>query len=77
VTEISSLLWRVFAAAVTGNIVAKDEAAVWLLPQLPAEHADTLQAACGISGLIKQNWAASMPSVERFVFYAKTDCRSA
>lgn len=65
-------LARIWYSVVTGNIVAKDEAASWLLPQLPAEHADLLQAArAEYLGLTKHNWAAYMPSVERFVFYAK------
>lgn len=65
-------LARIWYSVVTGNIVAKDEAASWLLPQLPAEHADLLQAArAEYLGLTKHNWAACMPSVERFVFYAK------
>ncbi|WP_417637084.1 aminoglycoside adenylyltransferase domain-containing protein [Citrobacter freundii] len=42
------------------------------MPQLPVEYADTLQAArAEYLGLTKKNWAASMQSVERFVFYAK------
>ncbi|EPL1952021.1 TPA: DUF4111 domain-containing protein [Citrobacter freundii] len=65
-------LARIWYSLVTGNIVAKDEAAAWLIPQLPVEYADTLQAArAEYLGLTKKNWAASMPSVERFVFYAK------
>ena len=65
-------LARIWYSVVTGNIVAKDEAAYWLIPQLPTEHAATLQAArAEYLGLTKQNWAACMPSVERFVFYAK------
>ncbi|WP_336284664.1 aminoglycoside adenylyltransferase family protein [Citrobacter arsenatis] len=65
-------LARIWYSVVTGNIVAKDEAASWLLPQLPVEYADTLQAArLEYLGLTKHNWAASMPSVERFVCYAK------
>ncbi|WFZ27798.1 aminoglycoside adenylyltransferase family protein [Citrobacter portucalensis] len=65
-------LARIWYSVVTGNIVAKDEAASWLIPQLPDEYADTLQAArAEYLGLTKKNWAASMPSVERFVFYAK------
>lgn len=71
-------LARIWYSVVTGNIVAKDEAASWLIPQLPTEHAATLQAArAEYLGLTKENWAACMPSVERFVFYAKkTDYRS-
>lgn len=65
-------LARIWYSVVTGNIVAKDEAASWLIPQLPVEHAGTLQAArAEYLGLTKQNWAACMPSVERFVFYSK------
>lgn len=65
-------LARIWYSVVTGDIVAKDEAAFWLMPQLPGEHADTLHAACAeYLGLTKTYWAESMPSVERFVFYAK------
>lgn len=39
-------LARIWYSVVTGDIVAKDEAASWLMPKLPVEHADTLQAAC-------------------------------
>ncbi len=39
-------LARIWYSVVTGDIVAKDEAASWLMPQLPVEHAGTLQAAC-------------------------------
>ncbi|EMF0717830.1 DUF4111 domain-containing protein [Citrobacter freundii] len=65
-------LARIWYSVVTGNIAAKDEAASWLLPQLPVEHADMLHAARSeYLGLTQHDWAASMPSVERFVFYAK------
>ncbi|QLR78339.1 DUF4111 domain-containing protein [Citrobacter freundii] len=65
-------LARIWYSVITGDIVAKDEAASWLIPQLPVEYADTLQAArLEYLGLTKHNWAASMPSVERFVCYAK------
>ncbi|MDX7141119.1 DUF4111 domain-containing protein [Citrobacter freundii] len=54
------------------NTRQRDEGASWLIPQLPVEYADTLQAArAEYLGLTKKNWAASMQSVERFVFYAK------
>ncbi len=65
-------LARIWYSVVTGDIVAKDEAASWLMPKLPVEHADTLQAACAeYLGVAKTNWAESMPSVQRFVWYAK------
>ncbi|EJR7283756.1 DUF4111 domain-containing protein [Citrobacter freundii] len=54
------------------NTRQRNEAASWLIPQLPVEYADTLQAArAEYLGLTKKNWAESMQSVERFVFYAK------
>ncbi|MBJ8362035.1 DUF4111 domain-containing protein [Citrobacter cronae] len=65
-------LARIWYSVVNGDIVAKDEAASWLMPKLPVEHADTLQAACAeYLGVAKTNWAESMPSVQRFVWYAK------
>lgn len=65
-------LARIWYSVVTGDIVAKDEAASWLMPKLPVEHADTLQAACAeYLGVAKTNWAESMPSVQRFVWHAK------
>ncbi|HHN8540404.1 DUF4111 domain-containing protein [Citrobacter cronae] len=65
-------LARIWCSVVTGDIVAKDEAASWLMPKLPVEHADTLQAACAeYLGVAKTNWAESMPSVQRFVWHAK------
>lgn len=65
-------LARIWYSVVTGDIVAKDEAASWLMPKLPVEHADTLQAACAeYLGGAKTNWVESMPSVQRFVWYAK------
>lgn len=72
--NIMLALARIWYSVVTGDIVAKDEAASWLMPQLPVEHAGTLQAACSeYLGLTKTNWAESMPSVQRFVFYAKKE----
>lgn len=65
-------LARIWYSVVTGNIAAKDEAASWLMPRLPVEYADTLQAACAeYLGVTKTDWANAMPSVERFVWYAK------
>lgn len=66
-------LARIWYSVVTGNIVAKETAASWLIPQLPTEHAATLQAArAEYLGLTTVDWGVSMPSVERFVGYAKT-----
>ncbi|MEB2418075.1 aminoglycoside adenylyltransferase family protein [Citrobacter sp. R-1.5.2] len=66
-------LARIWYSVVTGNIVAKETAASWLIPQLPAEHAAMLQAARSeYLGLTTVDWTESMPSVERFVGYAKT-----
>ncbi|HGM6861106.1 ANT(3'')-I family aminoglycoside adenylyltransferase [Serratia rubidaea] len=65
-------LARIWYSVVHEAITGKEEAAVWLLPQLPAEHAATLQAARQeYLGLATQDWAAVMPAVEDFVRYAK------
>ncbi|AGB84093.1 nucleotidyltransferase family protein [Serratia sp. FGI94] len=65
-------LARIWYSVVSGDITGKEEAAAWLLPQLPAEHAATLQVARQeYLGLATQDWAAVMPAVEDFVRYAK------
>lgn len=65
-------LARIWYSVVHEAITGKEEAADWLLPQLPAGHAATLQAARQeYLGLATQDWAASMPAVEDFVRYAK------
>jgi len=65
-------LARIWYSVVTGEIIGKDEAATWLLPQLSEEHAATLQAARSeYLGLSVMDWTAAMPSVERFVWFAK------
>ncbi|MBK5144550.1 DUF4111 domain-containing protein [Budviciaceae bacterium BWR-B9] len=66
-------LARIWYSVVTENIIVKDQAADWLLPQLPAEHTAILQAARSeYLGLSSENWTRAMPAVERFVRYAKT-----
>ncbi|QPT13423.1 DUF4111 domain-containing protein [Serratia rubidaea] len=65
-------LARIWYSVVHGDITGKEEAADWLLPRLPADHAATLQAARQeYLGLATQDWAAVMPAVERFVHYAQ------
>ncbi|WP_304165011.1 aminoglycoside adenylyltransferase family protein [Lonsdalea britannica] len=65
-------LARIWYSVATGAIVSKDEAAAWLTPQLPVEHATTLQMARSeYLGLTEKNWDESVPSVECFVRYAK------
>ncbi len=66
-------LARIWYSSVTGHIAPKDEAAAWLLPQLPDDHAATLRTArAEYLGLLTEDWAAAMPAVGRFVHYAKT-----
>lgn len=65
-------LSRIWYSAVTGAFIAKDAAAEWLLPQLPAEHAALVQAAQReYLGQVAVDWTVAMPAVERFVHYAK------
>ncbi|EHM2231689.1 aminoglycoside adenylyltransferase family protein [Salmonella bongori] len=65
-------LARIWYTLSTGRFVAKDVAADWLLPQLPADYATTLRAAQHeYLGLEKKNWHSLMPAVIRFVDYAK------
>lgn len=71
-------LARIWYSVVTGNIVAKDEAASWLIPQLPDEYADTLQAArAEYLGLTKRTGLRLYRLLNALCFMQKTDCRSA
>ncbi|MCW1829085.1 aminoglycoside adenylyltransferase family protein [Enterobacter asburiae] len=61
-------LARIWYSVETGKIAAKDEAAAWLLPRLPAAHAKLLGEARGeYLGLVTVDWAEKMPQVEAFV----------
>ncbi|HDR2622955.1 TPA: DUF4111 domain-containing protein [Enterobacter chuandaensis] len=61
-------LARIWYSVETGKIAAKDEAAAWLLPQLPAPHAKLLEEARGeYLGLLTVDWAEKMPQVAAFV----------
>lgn len=52
----------------TGQIASKDEAAAWLLPQLPEAHAKLLaEARAEYLGLVTVDWAEKMPQIEAFV----------
>lgn len=65
-------LARIWYSVVTGEMIGKDKAAAWLLPQLSEAHAATLQAARSeYLGVSTMDWSAAMPSVERFVWFAK------
>lgn len=65
-------LARIWYSVVHEAITGKEEAADWLLPQLPAGHAAILQAARQeYLGLTSEDWAAAMPAVEEFVRYAR------
>ena len=68
-------LARIWYSVVTGNIVAKDEAASWLIPQLPDEYADTLQAArAEYLGLTKKNWTNQPVWLHTFADGMSRDC---
>ncbi|MFK0372667.1 aminoglycoside adenylyltransferase family protein [Enterobacter sichuanensis] len=61
-------LARIGYSVETGQIAAKDEAAAWLMPQLPAAHAKLLaEARAEYLGEVTVNWTEKMPQVEAFV----------
>lgn len=61
-------LARIGYSVETGQIVSKDEAAAWLLPQLPEAHAKLLaEARAEYLGLVTVDWAEKMPQIEAFV----------
>lgn len=61
-------LARIGYSVETGQIASKDEAAAWLLPQLPEAHAKLLaEARAEYLGLVTVDWAEKMPQIEAFV----------
>lgn len=59
---------RIGYSVETGQIASKDEAAAWLLPQLPEAHAKLLaEARAEYLGLVTVDWAEKMPQIEAFV----------
>ena len=61
-------LARIGYSVETGKIASKDEAAAWLLPQLPEAHAKLLaEARAEYLGLVTVDWAEKMPQIEAFV----------
>lgn len=65
-------LARIWYTLSTGRFTSKDAAADWLLPQLPEDYAATLRAAQReYLGLEKKDWHILLPTVVRFVDFAK------
>lgn len=61
-------LARIGYSVETGQIASKDEAAAWLLSQLPEAHAKLLaEARAEYLGLVTVDWAEKMPQIEAFV----------
>lgn len=65
-------LARIWYTVLTGDIVSKDEASKWLIPQLPPEKAVTLDAAHrAYLGLAEDELDNRPQEILQFVLYAK------
>ncbi len=68
---------RIWVTAVTGNILSKDEAAKWVIPRLPKEHADLLNlAGKAYRGECVDKWEGLDSEVASLVEYMKNEIES-
>jgi hypothetical protein len=71
-------LARIWHSVVTGGVFAKDAAAEWALPRLPAEHRVVLARARDIYlGIDQENWEDLQEAILTFADAIVAEIRSA